>query len=82
MIGVGGVLLGGHVGGLWGTIMGTYLGLTSEILHLEDIERKFQIELGPEDMMNVIVIDRERSHGVCHILQRYGAGCIRQPVAA
>jgi hypothetical protein len=82
VIGVGGVLLaGGHVGALWGGIMGAYLGLTAEVHHLEDLDRKYQIPLNPNEILLAIVVDPERADVVCEIMRRHGARCVREMVA-
>lgn len=75
------MLFAGHVGALWGAITGAYLGLTAEIHHLEDIERKFEIPLAPEEVLVVVVADAERSKAVCDVMQGHGARCIRETVA-
>lgn len=81
VVGVGGALLfGSHFGGLWGAISGAYLGLTTEIHHLEDIERKYHIDLKPGEILVVVVTDRERAYEVCQIMQRNGAHCVEDRV--
>jgi hypothetical protein len=82
VVGVGGALLfGTHFGGLWGAISGAYLGLTTEIHHLEDIEKKYRIELQPGEILVVVVTDRDRAYEVCQIMQRNGARGIKERVA-
>lgn len=81
VIGVGGaLLLGLPVGALWGAIAGGLVGLTAEIQHLEDIERKYRIQLAPNEILLVVVTDQERSDAVCEIMQRHGAHCVREAV--
>lgn len=82
VIGVGGALLsGGHPGALWGAITGAYLGLMAEVHHLEDVERKYEIPLAPEEILLVVVTDTDRSDEVCRIMRRHGARCVRDAVA-
>lgn len=81
VIGVGGAILyGSHFGGLWGAFSGAYLGLTAEIHHLEDVEEKYHIELKPEEILVVVVTDRDRAYEVCQIMQRNGARCVKERV--
>ena len=82
VIGVGGaLLLGVPVGALWGAIAGGFFGLTAEIQHLEDIERKYRIPLAPNEILVVVVTDQERADEVCEIMQRHEARCVRDAVA-
>lgn len=80
VIGVGGALLFAGVGTLWGAIIGTYLGLTAEIHHLEDIEEKYEIPLAPHEVLVAVVTDPERSQAVCEVMQGHGARCVRDRV--
>ena len=78
VIGVGGALLfGGAAGALWGAITGSFLELTTEIHHLEDIERKFEFPLAPEEVLVVVVADPERSETVREVMRAHGARIMR-----
>ena len=75
ILGVGGALLVGGVGGaLWGTYIGSTSGLAAEISHVEDIERRYEIPLRPNEIL-LIVVANDRAVQVCEIMERHGAHC-------
>jgi hypothetical protein len=78
LLGLGGLLaIGAHAGALWGAIIGSYLGLTAQIHHLEDVEHRYEIPLDATDIL-VVVRAPDRAAEVCAILQRHGARCVRE----
>ncbi len=82
ILGVGGALLVGGVGGaMWGAYLGSMSGVAAEIMHAEDVERRYEIPLRPDEIL-VVVVANEQAPRVCEILQSHGARCISEPVAA
>ncbi len=79
-IGIGGALLyGGLQGALWGAYIGAQVGLAAEIKHLNDIERRFEIPLKPNEIL-IVVVAGEDAKRVCSILERHGARCFWEDV--
>jgi hypothetical protein len=75
-IGVGGALLWGGLGGtIWGAYLGAQIGLAAEIIHLEDIERRYEIPLKPNQML-LVVVAGNKANEVCRVLEMHGAHCI------
>jgi hypothetical protein len=80
-IGIGGALLyGGLQGALWGAYIGAQVGLAAEISHLNDIERRFEIPLKPNEIL-VVVVAGESAREVCSTLERHGARCFWESAA-
>lgn len=76
VIGVGGaVLAGGHLGALWGIVTGAYLGLTAQVHHVEDIEKKYSVPLAPGEIMVTVITDPEQAGAVTELIERDGGRC-------
>jgi hypothetical protein len=81
LLGLGGLLaIGAGGGALWGAVIGSYLGLSAQVHHLEDAEHHYEIPLAPTDIL-VVVRTPDRAAEVYTVLQRHGARCIRDYVA-
>lgn len=75
ILGVGGALLVGGVGGaMWGAYLGSVSGVAAEIMHVEDIERRYEIPLQRDEIL-VVVVANERAPEVCDVVQQHGARC-------
>ncbi|MGA7673111.1 MAG: hypothetical protein WBW04_22030 [Nitrolancea sp.] len=75
-IGLGGALLiGGTGGALWGAYLGSMTGLGVEILHVEDVEHRYEIQLKPNEIL-VVVMAHNEAERVCEVVQRHGARCL------
>lgn len=80
-IGIGGALLyGGLQGALWGAYIGAQVGMAFEIKHLEDIERRFEVPIRPNEIL-VIVVAHDNAQEVCSILEQHGARCFWEAAA-
>ncbi len=78
VLGVGGALLVGGVGGaMWGAYLGSITGIAAEIMHVDDIERRYQIPLQKDEIL-VVVLANETAPEVCAVLERHNARCIRE----
>lgn len=75
-LGLGGALLiGGTGGALWGAYLGSMTGLGAEIMHIEDVEHRYEIPLQPNEIL-VVVMAHSEAERVCEVVQRHGARCL------
>jgi hypothetical protein len=75
VVGVGGALLWGGLGGaIWGTYLGAQIGMAVEIIHISDIERRYEIPLKQNQIL-IVVVAANQSEKVCQIMESHGAHC-------
>ncbi len=76
ILGLGGALIVGGAGGaLWGAYLGSVTGLAAEIMHVEDVEHRYEISLQPNEIL-VVVMAHAQAERVCQIMEQHGARCL------